>query len=146
MEDIARKACLVVGKAVRAKKSWKGTNGVRFLSIRGLYIPRNGQDTFMLPHWTGLMAIMTPIIFVIMARTVTHHLHTSARHYLLSLHHSCVLLFYDHAITILTILTTHIFSYLSLTLPGLSLDLHSFDYSFLSRLCPLLTQPAPLFL
>ena len=54
------------------------------------------------------------------------------------LHHSCVLLFYDYAITILTILMTHMFSYLSLALPGLNLDLHSFDYSFLSCLCPFL--------
>ena len=39
---------------------------------------------------------------------------------------------------ILTILMIHMFSYLSLTLPSLSLDLHSFDYSFLSHLCPFL--------
>ena len=57
------------------------------------------------------------------------------------LHHSCALLFYDHAIMILMILTTHTFPYLSLTLPGLSLDLHSFDYSFLSHLCPFLLSP-----
>ena len=42
---------------------------------------------------------------------------------------------------ILTILMTHIISYLSLTLPDLSLDLHSFDYSFLSHLCPFLLSP-----
>ena len=36
---------------------------------------------------------------------------------------------------------THTFSYLSLTQPGLSLDLHSFDYSSLSRLCPFLLSP-----
>ena len=36
------------------------------------------------------------------------------------------------------ILTTHMLSYLSLTLPSLSLDLHSFDYSFLSHFCPFL--------
>ena len=51
------------------------------------------------------------------------------------LHHSCVLLFYDHAITIITTLITHTISYLSLTLPSLSLDPHSFDYSFLPCLC-----------
>ena len=66
---------------------------------------------------------------------------TSACHHLFSLHHSCVLLFYDHTITTLMILTTHTFSYLSLTLPSLSLDLHSFDDSFLSRLCPFLLNP-----
>ena len=42
---------------------------------------------------------------------------------------------------ILTILMTHMFSYLSLTLPGLSLNLHLFDYSFLSHLCPFLLSP-----
>ena len=36
---------------------------------------------------------------------------------------------------------THMFSYLSLMLPSLSLDLHSFDYSFLSRFCPFLLSP-----
>ena len=66
---------------------------------------------------------------------------TSARHHSPSLHHSCALLFYDHTIMILTTPMTHIFSYLSLTLPGLSLDLHSFDYSFLSCLCPFLLSP-----
>ena len=60
---------------------------------------------------------------------------TSACHHSPSLHYSCIILFYDHAIMILMILMTHIFSYLSLTLPGLSLDSHSFDYSFLSCLC-----------
>ena len=63
---------------------------------------------------------------------------TSARHLSLSLHHPYVLLFYNHTIMILTILTTHTFSYLSPTLPSLSLDLHSFDYSFLSHLCSFL--------
>ena len=38
----------------------------------------------------------------------------------------------------LMILMTHMFSYLSPTLPSLSLDLHSFGYLFLSCLCPLL--------
>ena len=66
---------------------------------------------------------------------------TPARHYSPSLHHSCALLFYDHAITILTTPMTHMFSYLSLTLSGLSLDLHSFDYSFLSCLCSFLLSP-----
>ena len=66
---------------------------------------------------------------------------TSAHHHSLPLHYSCILLFYDHTIMTLTILTTHIFSYLSPTLPGLILDLHSFDYSFLSRFCPLLLSP-----
>ena len=66
---------------------------------------------------------------------------TPAHHHSPSLHHSCTLLFYDHTITILTTPMTHIFSYLSLTLPGLSLDLHSFDYSFLSCLCSFLFSP-----
>ena len=93
---------------------------------------------FILPHWSGLTAIMTPIAFVIAARTVTHQVHTSARHYSPSLCYSCVLLFYDHAITIFMTLATHILSYLSLTLPSLNLDSHSFDYSFLSHLCSFL--------
>ena len=59
----------------------------------------------------------------------------SAHHLFALLHYSHVLLFYDHAITILMTPMTHIFSYLSLTLPSLSLDLHSFDYLFLSCLC-----------
>ena len=66
---------------------------------------------------------------------------TSARHHLPFLHHSCILLFYDRAITIFTILMTHTFSYLSLTLPSLSLDPHSFNYSSLSHLCFLLLSP-----
>ena len=74
----------------------------------------------MLPHWSGLTAIMTPIAFVIAAHTVIHHLHTSAHHY-------------DF-----TVLTTHILPYLSLTLRDLSLDSHSFYYSSLSRLCSFL--------
>ena len=66
---------------------------------------------------------------------------TPARHHSPSLHHSCTILFYDHAITILTTPMTHMFSYISPTLPGLSLDLHSFDYSFLSHLCSFLLNP-----
>ena len=111
----------------RLERNWMRSNGVRLPSIRDLYIPRNGHATFV------------PLLVRI------HSLHdydpschhgpydessrsTSAYHHLPSLHHSCVLLFYDHAITTLTILMTHMFSYLSLTLPGLSLDLHSFNY------------------
>ena len=66
---------------------------------------------------------------------------TSAHHLFTFLHYSYILLFYDHAIMILMILMTHMFSYLSLTLPGLNLDLHSFDYPFLSCLCPFLFSP-----
>ena len=66
---------------------------------------------------------------------------TLAHHYSPFLHQVCVLLFYDQAITILMILMTHTFSYLSLTLSGLSPDLHSFDYSFFSRLCSFLLSP-----
>ena len=119
------------------------SNGVCLLSIRGLCIPRNRQDMFVLS----------------LVRTHGHHDYdhpchlglysdsshsTSARHHLLLLHHPCVLLFYDHDITTLMILMTHMFSYLFLTIPGPSLDPHSFDYSSLSRLCYLLTQPDPL--
>ena len=68
---------------------------------------------------------------------------TFACHYLFPLHHSCILLFYDHNIILFTILTTHMFSHHSLTQPGPSPDSHSFDYSSLSRLCPHLTQPTP---
>ena len=66
---------------------------------------------------------------------------TPACHHSPSLHHSCVLLFYDHTITIFMIPMTHIFSYLPPTLPSLSLDLHSFDYLFLSCLCLFLLSP-----
>ena len=86
------------------------------------------------PYWFGSTAVMTsssqPIRWFIQFDISTP--------LFAFLHHSCVLLFYDHAITILTILTTHIFSYLSLTLPSLSLDSHSFDYPFLSRPCSFL--------
>ena len=127
----------------RLECSWMGSNGVHFLSIRGLCIPRNGQDMF------------APSL----VQTHSHHDYdqlchhspysdsscsTPAHHYLPLLHHCCILLFYDHAITIFTIFMTHTIPYLSLTLPGLSLDPHSFDYSFISRLCYLLTQPNPL--
>ena len=110
------------------------------LLTQSLCIPRNGH-------------VMVPSSMV---RIYSHHDYcrphhhgpyddssdlTPARHHSPSLHYSCILLFYDHAITILTILMTHTFSYLSLTLPGLSLDLHSFDCSSLSRLCPLLFSP-----
>ena len=119
------------------------SNGVCFLSIRGLCIPRSHQDTFVLSS----------------VRTCDHHDYdrlrhlgpygdssrsTSAHHHSLSLHHPRVLLLYDHDIMTFTILMTHTLSYHSLTLPGLSLDSHSFDYSSLSRLCYLLTQPDPL--
>ena len=58
---------------------------------------------------------------------------TPAHHHSPLLHRASVLLFYDHAIRIFMILMTHMFSYLSLTLPSLSLDPHSFDYSSLSH-------------
>ena len=46
MEDIAR----YVGKVVKQLgDSWKGSNGGCLLSIQDLRIPRNGQDTFVLP-------------------------------------------------------------------------------------------------
>ena len=70
---------------------------------------------------------------------------TSAHHCSPLLRHACVLLFYDHAITIFTILMTHMISYLSLTLPGLSLNPHSFDCSFLSCLCYLHSARPTLF-
>ena len=116
------------------------SNGVRLPSIRDLCIPRNSHATFVLSlDWIHGLHDYDPSC---------HHgpynyssRSTSARHHSPSLCHSRVLLFYDHAITILIILMTHTFSYLSLTLPGLSLDPHSFDYSFLSCLCFLLLSP-----
>ena len=89
------------------------------------------------PHWLGSTAIMTTITFVT-ACMMIHPIQHQHIIFLPSLHYSCVLLFYDHTIMILMILMTHAFSYPSLTLPGLSLDLHSFNYSFLLRLCPFL--------
>ena len=93
------------------------------------------------PYWFRSMAIMTTTTFIITACSMTQpfqHQHAIIR-LLASL---LCLLFYDHAITIFMILTTHILSYLSLTLPGLSLDSHSFDYSFLSHLCSFLLSPS----
>ena len=122
------------------ERIWMRSNRVCLPSIRDLCIPRNGHATFVLSldRIHGLQDYDPS----------RHHgsydyssSSTSARHHFPFLCHSCVLLFYDHAITILTILMTHAFSYLSLTLPGLSLDLHSFDYSSLSRLCSLLLSP-----
>ena len=120
-----------------------GSNRVRLLSIRGLCIPRNG-------HAASPSSLVQTYGHHDYDHLCHHGLYgnsshsTSARHCLPLLHHACVLLFYDHAITIFMILMTHAFSYLSLALPGLSLDPHSFDCSFLSRLCYLLTQPNPL--
>ena len=116
------------------------SNGVRLPSIQDLCIPRNSHATIVLSlDWVHGLHDYNPS---------RHHgpydyssRSTSARHHLPSLHHSCVLLFYDHAIMTLTILMTHTFSYLSLALPGLSLDPHSFNYSSLSRLCSILLSP-----
>ena len=116
------------------------SNRVHLPSIRDLCTPRNGHATFVLSlDWIHGLHDNDPSC---------HHgpydyssRSTLARHHSPSLHHSCVLFFYDHTITILTILMTHTFSYLSLTLPGLSLDPHSFDYSSLSHLCSLLLSP-----
>ena len=133
---------IVVWKVVcwldkRLEHSWMRSNGVRLSLIRDLCIPRNGHATFV--------SLLVRIHGLHDYDPSCHHSpyeyssrSTSAHHHSPILHHSCVLLFYDHAITILTILMTHMFSYLSLTLPGLSLDPHSFDYSSLSRLCSLL--------
>ena len=108
---------------------------------QGLCIPRNGQDMFTLS----------------LAWNYSHHDYDHSRHYglygdsshltsachsLSSLHHLCILLFYDHIILFM-ILMTHTFSQHSLTQPGPSLGSHSFDYSSLSRLCLHLTQPTP---
>ena len=108
--------------------------GYVFLPTQSLCIPRNSH-----------VMIPSSLDQIYSHHDYSHHdsydessYSTSACHHLLSLYHSCVLLFYDYAITILMILTTHIFPYLSLTLPSLSLDLHSFDYSFLSHPCPFL--------
>ena len=116
------------------------SNGVHLLAIQDLCIPRNGHATFVLS--------LVRIYGLHDYDSSRHHgpyddssRSTSARHHSPFLHHSCVLLFYDHDIMTLMILMTHMFSYLSLTLPGLSLDPHSFDYSSLSRLCSLLLSP-----
>ena len=117
-----------------------GSNGVCLFLIQDLNIPRNPQAMFAFP----------------LAQTHSHHDYnhpchhspyddsshtTSAHHSFIILHHSLILLFYDHNIMTLTILTTHTISYLSPTLPGLSLDSHSFYYSFLSCLCSFLLSP-----
>ena len=131
--------CLAVGKAVRTRF---GKEPMGYVSFR--------SETYI-----SLGMVETRSHFSLV-RTHGHHdsdclrhhgpygdssYSTSARHCSPSQHHSCVLLFYDHAMTILTTLTTHILSYLSLTLPGLNLDPHSFDYSFLSCLCSFLFSP-----
>ena len=120
------------------------SNGVRLPSIRDLCIPRNGPAT--------CVPLLVQIHGLHDYDPSRHHdpyddssRSTSARHHSPFLHHSCVLLFYDHAIMTLTILMTHTFSYLSLTLPGLSLDPHSFDYSSLSCLWSLLLSLPTLF-
>ena len=110
------------------------------LLIQSLCIPRNSH-----------IMILSSLVRIYSHHDYDHPHHhgpyddsshlTSARHHSPSLYHSCVLLFYDHTITIIMTLMTHMFSYLSLTLPGLSLDLHSFDHSFLSCLCPFLLSP-----
>ena len=122
------------------ERTWMRSNGVHLLANRDLCILRNGLATFVL--------LLDRIHGLHDYDPSRHHgpydyssRLTSACHHSPFLCHSCVLLFYDHTITILMILMTHAFSYLSLTLPGLSLDLHSFDYSSLSRLCSLLLSP-----
>ena len=111
------------------------------LLIRSLYIPRNGHVTIP----SSLVQVYGHHDY---NRPCHHGPYDDSSYFNIStlsfacLYHSCILLFYHHTIMILTVLMTHMFSYLSLTLPGLSLDLHSFDYSFLSHLCPFLTQPA----
>ena len=118
----------------RLERSWMRSNGVRLPSIRDLCIPRNGHAMFvpLLVQIYGLHDYDPPHHHGLY--NYSSHL-TLAHHHSPILHHSCILLFYDHAIMILM---THMFSYLSLTLPGLSLDPHSFDYSSFSRLCSLL--------
>ena len=104
------------------------------------YVSLGMVTLWLSPYWSGSTAIMTTTTFVTMACSMTHpfrHQHII----ICLLYHSCDLLFYDHAIMTFMILMTHIFTYLSLILPGLSLDSHSFDYSFLSRLCSLLLRP-----
>ena len=119
---------------------WMRSNGVCLPLIQDLCIPRNGHTTFILS--------LDRIHGLHDYDPSRHHgpydyssRSTSACHHSPLLHHSCVLLFYDHDITTLTILMTHTFSYLSPTLPGLSLEPHSFDYSSLSRHCSLLLSP-----
>ena len=120
--------------------TWMRSNRVCLPSIRDLCIPRNGHATIILSldrihglHDYDPSCHHGPYNYS--SRLI------SARHHSPFVHHSCVLLFYDHDIMTLTILMTHTFSYLSLTLPGLSLEPHSFDYSSLSHLCSLLLSP-----
>ena len=122
------------------ERIWMRANGVHLPSIRDLYIPRNGHATIvsLLDQIHGLHDYDPSYHYGLYDYSSRS---TSACQHSPFLHHSCVLLFYDHDITILTILMTHTFSYLSLTLPGLSLDPHSFDYSSLSCLCSLLLSP-----
>ena len=139
IEDIARKACLVFGKVFRTKAGKEPMGYVSFRSEAyislGMVKTRSyfliGPDSW--PSWLWSPLSSRPTRWLILSDISTP---LSA-----FLHHSCVLLFYDHTITIFTIPMTHILSYLSLTLPGLSLDSHSFDYSFLSRLCSFLLSP-----
>ena len=138
--DDARHSRQLVGLLVvkqLEQQNWIRSNEVCLPLIQDLCIPRIGYTTFT-----------SSLVWTYGHHDYNHSCHhspygdsshlTSACHHLPSLHHSCILLFYDYAITILTILMTHTFSYLSRTLSGLSLDPHSFDYSFLSHLCSLL--------
>ena len=116
------------------------SNRVCLPLIRDLCIPRNGHTTFIFSlDWIHGLHDYDPSRHHGPYDDSSHS--TSAHHHSPFLCHPCVLLFYDHDITTLMILMTHMFSYLSLTLPGLSLDSHSFDYSSLSRLCSLLLSP-----
>src|SRR5580704_4243815 len=100
----------MVGRKVkRLGDIWMGSNGVCLNSIRDLYIPRNGQDTCDLS----------------LVRIFGHHDYhrprhhgpfddsfdlTSARTASIRLHHSFVLLFFDHAIVFLVLLTIYFYS------------------------------------
>ena len=124
-------------------KVW--TNCLKNHNVISMYPPVNwplspsGYDSLLIgpdlwPSWQRPPSSPQPIVWLIPFDISTPSF--------AFLYHSCDLLFYDHAIMILTTLTTHIFSYLYPTLPGLSLDSHSFDYSFLSCLCSFLLSPS----
>ena len=80
--------------------SWMRSNGVCLPLIQDLCIPRNSHATFVLSldRIHGLHDYNPPRHY----GPYNYSSHsTSACHHSPSLHHSCVLLFYDHAIMIL---------------------------------------------
>ena len=105
------------------------------------YVSLGTVKTHSPSHWSGSMAIITMIGFIIMAWTMTHFL----QHQHDIIHFNCIIMSYHSMI--MTLWYSQ-FSWptqflIILSLPGLSLDLHSFDYLSLSHFCSPLTQPLP---